>query len=175
MVMGIAGACGRINLTSLSLFLPCQCCTASAQPWPESPRPWMKMTVAVWRPEGVNTMGAARRIDDMVDEAVEEADGCRNARTELAAAGMLGLPYKNKMMAAISGTERLIMLTIDLVDMKFARSSEEVGDESFLCPRMRGELQGPSLRHPAGATRPTPILLVVQDLDKLRHSCTTQE
>lgn len=121
MVMGIAGACGRINLTSLSLFLPCQCCTASAQPWPESPRPWTKMTVAVWRPDGVNTMGAARRIDDdMVDGgAVEDDGGCRNARTELAAPWKPRLPHRNKMMIAISGTDRLVMLAMGHLDMNF--------------------------------------------------------
>lgn len=62
MVIGIGGALGRTNLTSsnrcLRLFI---CSTASAQPAPLSPSPWMKMTVAVCLPVAGSTMGAARR------------------------------------------------------------------------------------------------------------------
>lgn len=114
--MGIAGACGRINLTSLSLFLPCQCCTASAQPWPESPRPWMKMTVAVCRPEGVNTMGAARRIDDIMEGDADGDGGCANGRTARTV-GMLRLPNRSNAIIAISGTMRLTVLAMDHLDM----------------------------------------------------------
>lgn len=83
----------------------------------------MKMTVAVWRPDGVNTMGAARRIDDdMVDDGVVEDDGgCRNARTELVAPWKPRLPHRIKIKIAISGTDRLTVLAMGHLDMNFAK------------------------------------------------------
>lgn len=60
MVMGIVGACGRINLTSLSAGFDRHSCAASIHPWPLSPRPWIKMTVAVCLPTASMMMGAAR-------------------------------------------------------------------------------------------------------------------
>lgn len=46
-VMGITGALGKMNLTSSSLSRRRQFSTWNAHPWPLSPRPCEKMTVAV--------------------------------------------------------------------------------------------------------------------------------
>lgn len=64
MVMGICGACGKMNLISLILWRFLHISTASDQPFPVSPKPWTKMTVAVWRPTAGNTRGAILRIDE---------------------------------------------------------------------------------------------------------------
>ena len=57
-VMGMAGAFGRTNLTWSSRWRLLQFSTADAHPWPESPRPWAKMTVAEWREIAGNESGA---------------------------------------------------------------------------------------------------------------------
>jgi hypothetical protein len=68
--MGIEGACGSTNLTSSSLCLLLQFCTADAHPCPVSPSPWAKMTVAVCFWGAGNTSGAVRRIADMAAASV---------------------------------------------------------------------------------------------------------
>lgn len=68
MEIGICGACGKMNLISFNRCRFLQSSTASDHPWPVSPKPWMKMTVAVWRPMAGNTNGAILRMDEE-DEA----------------------------------------------------------------------------------------------------------
>lgn len=68
MVIGMCGACGRMNLISFNRCPFLHIWTASDHPWPVSPKPWMKMTVAVWRPMAGNTKGATLRKGP-VDEA----------------------------------------------------------------------------------------------------------
>lgn len=55
--MGMTGALGKMNLTSSSLSLLRQFSTWNAHPWPESPRPCEKMTVAVCVLTAGNTNG----------------------------------------------------------------------------------------------------------------------
>jgi len=64
--MGMTGALGKMNLTSLRFCLWRQRSTASAHPAPESPRPCAKMTVAVCRPLAGKMSGAALRTEDIV-------------------------------------------------------------------------------------------------------------
>lgn len=51
-----------MNLTSSNLCLRLQFSTADAHPYPVSPNPWMKMTVAVCLAAAGNNSGGARRI-----------------------------------------------------------------------------------------------------------------
>lgn len=54
-------------MTSSSLCRRRQFSTAEAHPWPVSPKPWMKMTVAVWREAAGKTKGAMRADISIVD------------------------------------------------------------------------------------------------------------
>lgn len=65
-VMGMLGAWGRTNLTSSSFCRRRQFSTALAQPLPVSPRPWTKMTVAVWPAVAGKTRGALRAREAIV-------------------------------------------------------------------------------------------------------------
>lgn len=69
------------------------------------------MTVAVCLPDGANTIGAARRIDDMVAE--DEDDVCeRNGRM------LSGLPRRiNARMASSSGMRMLVVIVNVHLDM----------------------------------------------------------
>ena len=67
-VMGFIGACGRMNLTWSSLWRRRQFSTTGAHPWPVSPRPWEKMTVAVCRAAAGTTRLAFLVADMVVNE-----------------------------------------------------------------------------------------------------------
>lgn len=69
-VIGIEGAWGKMNFTSSSLSLCRQFSTAEAQPWPVSPRPWKKMTVAVCL-EAAGKINGAVRVRDILSSGLE--------------------------------------------------------------------------------------------------------
>lgn len=74
----MAGACGSTNLTSSSRCRRRQFSTALAQPWPVSPSPWAKMTVAVCLLGAGNSSGAARRGGGMVPAASASSEPARD-------------------------------------------------------------------------------------------------
>lgn len=52
-----------MNLASFNLDRRLQFSTADAHPWPVSPNPWMKITVAVCLEAAGNTKGGSRRME----------------------------------------------------------------------------------------------------------------
>ena len=65
-----------MNLTSSRRWRRRQFSTAEAQPWPESPRPCTKMTVAVWRAVAGKRSGAAR-VSDIARQSCTRSGGDR--------------------------------------------------------------------------------------------------